>query len=196
VSTGEIIGLVAALLVMCVGVAGSVLPVLPSTPLVVIAAVGHRLYFGDNSVSNLVLGLIIGLTLFSLLLDYVAGMVGAKKLGATWRGILGAVVGAIVGLFFSLPGLILGPFIGAALFEMLGGRKWEEATRAGLGAVLGVLAGAVGKLACCLAMMALFTFSVVARSLDDPAATPPPEEVVEPTVDAAAQVISASHFHL
>jgi uncharacterized protein len=101
---------------------------------------------------------------FSMVMDYLASMVGARKLGATWRGIVGAFVGVIVGLFFSLPGLLLGPFAGAVLLEMLGGRKWKEAGRAGLGAVLGLLLGGVGKMACCIASMALFTVNVVLRS--------------------------------
>jgi uncharacterized protein YqgC (DUF456 family) len=160
-TTVEIIGLFLALVIMSVGVAGSVLPAIPSTPLVIIAAIGHRLYFGEESASNLVLGLMIGLTLLSMLLDYLGSMIGARKMGATWRGVTGAVVGGLVGLFFSLPGIILGPFLGAGLFEMMGGRPWEEATRAGVGAVLGMLFGAVGKIACCIAMMLMFTFSVV-----------------------------------
>jgi hypothetical protein len=160
----QIIGLSLALFVMFIGLAGSILPGVPSTPLVLAAAVGHRLYFGSASVSNFVLVLLALLTLFSLLVDYLASMFGAKKLGATWRGVLGAVVGALIGLFFTLPGIILGPFLGALIFEMAGGREFNEAARAGTGAVLGLLAGAIGKLACCFAMMALFTFSVVSRS--------------------------------
>ncbi len=160
----QILGLVLALLVMCVGMAGSVLPAIPSSPLVLIAAVAHRLYFGEASASNLVLGILIALMLFSLLLDYLASMLGARKLGATWRGVLGAMVGGLIGLFFNLPGIILGPFLGAGLFEMMGGRGWQEATRAGFGAVLGLFFGAVGKIACCVAMIVLFAFSVIGRS--------------------------------
>jgi uncharacterized protein len=160
-TTVELFGLFLALVIMSVGVAGSVLPMIPSTPLVIIAAIGHRLYFGEESASNLVLGLMIGLMLLSMLLDYLGSMIGARKMGATWRGVVGAVVGGLVGLFFSLPGIILGPFLGAGLFEMMGGRPLPEATRAGVGAVLGMLFGAVGKIACCIAMMLLFTFSVV-----------------------------------
>ena len=74
------------------------------------------------------------------------------------------MVGGLIGLFFSLPGIILGPFLGAGLFEMMGGRPWQEATRAGFGAVLGLLLGAVGKIACCIAMMLMFAVSVVLRT--------------------------------
>lgn len=160
----QIAGLVLAVFVMGVGVVGAVVPGLPSTPLVIVAAVGHRLYFGDQSASNLVLVVLAALTALSLVLDYLATMLGAKKLGASWRGVTGAVAGAIAGLFFSIPGLILGPFVGAVLGEMSGGREWKAAARAGAGALLGLLLGAVGKLACCFAMIALFVASVILRS--------------------------------
>jgi uncharacterized protein len=91
-------------------------------------------------------------------------MVGAKQLGASSRGVFGAVVGAVIGLFFSLPGILFGPFLGALVFELAGRREFKDAARAGLGATLGLLAGAVGKLLCCLLMMGLFTLSVVLRS--------------------------------
>jgi len=165
VTAEQIIGLILTLLVMGIGVAGSVLPGLPGPPLVLAAAIGHRLYFGDTGASTLILAIMGALMLLSLGLDYLASIYGAKKMGATWRGVTGAVVGAVIGLFFSLPGIILGPFVGATALEMLGGRKWPEAARAGLGAVVGILVGAVGKLASCVAMVALFVVSVLRASL-------------------------------
>ncbi len=164
VTTEQIIGLVAAILVMLCGTAGSVLPVIPGTPLVVGAAVAHRFYFGQQSMSNFVLVTIVVLMLLSLVLDYCATVFGAKKLGATWRGAVGAVIGGLIGLFFNLPGIILGPFIGALLLEMIGGREFKPAARAGLGATLGLLLGGVGKLAICVGIMTLFAVSVVYRS--------------------------------
>lgn len=163
-TTEQIIGLVLALLAMSLGLLGSLLPGLPGTPLVLLVAVGHRLYFGDTSVSNLVLTLLVLITLFSLAVDYLASVLGAKKLGATWKGLLGAVVGALIGLFFALPGIILGTFLGALLFELAGGREFNAAARAGVGAMLGLLVGAIGKLACCVTMIGLFAFNVFARS--------------------------------
>lgn len=164
-TTAEIIGLTLALLLMCVGLAGSILPGLPSTPLVFLGALGHKLYFANHGAAWWVVGLLGFMTAVSLILDYVASVYGAKKLGATWRGVVGALVGGLIGLFFNLPGILLGPFIGAMLFELAGGREWKAASRAGVGATLGLLAGAIGKLACCLAMMGLFTVNVVYRSI-------------------------------
>ncbi len=164
-TTWEIIGFVLALFVMLVGTAGSVLPVLPGTPLVLGAAVLHRLVFGPAGASWIVLGVLTVLTLFSVLLDYVATAYGAKKLGATWRGVVGAILGAMAGVFFSLPGIVLGPFLGAMGLEMLGGKAWKPAAKAGAGAVLGLFLGGVSKLAICGTMMALFAINLLQRSL-------------------------------
>ena len=164
-TTEQIIGLTIALVIMSVGVLGSILPGLPSTPLVLIGAVGHKIYFGETGVGWLVMTLLAGLTVLSILMDYLATLAGARKLGATWRGTTGAIVGCLIGMFFSLPGLILGPFLGATAFELAGGRPWQESGRAGVGATLGLLAGAIGKVACCVAMMGLFAVNVIYRSL-------------------------------
>ena len=167
-TTEQIIGLVLALIIMSVGVAGSILPGVPSTPLVLIAAIAHKLYFGAAGVGWLIMSLLVGLTVLSVLMDYLATLAGARKLGATWRGTTGAIVGCLIGMFFSLPGIIVGPFLGATVFELAGGRPWNESGRAGIGATLGLLAGAIGKVACCMAMMALFGTNVVYRTLTLP----------------------------
>jgi len=156
----EILGFVLAGIVMLVGLLGTVLPGIPGAPLILAAAVLHKIYFRDASVSYFVLILLTLLTVLSLVLDFLGTMFGAKKLGATWRGIVGAMLGAIVGIFFSLPGLILGPIIGAFLFEFLAGREWKESARAGAGALLGMLLGAVGKAVCCVLMIVIFSLSV------------------------------------
>ena len=161
----QMVGLTLALVVMLVGLIGCVMPGLPGTPVVLLAAIGHRLYFGESSVSTLVMAILVFMLLLSLALDYMASVFGAKKMGATWRGILGAVVGALVGLFFGPLGILLGPFLGALSFEFLGGRDFTEATRAGAGALLGLIVGAAGKLACCVAMIGLFAVNVVSRSV-------------------------------
>jgi len=169
VTAEQIIGLSLALFFMCLGLAGSILPGIPSTPLVMAVAICHRLWFGAASASNLALLILSALMVLSLAMDYLASMYGAQKLGATWRGVLGAVVGALIGVFFNLPGIILGPFAGALLFEMAGGREWKAAARAGLGAMIGLFVGALGKLACCGAMMSLFGVNVITRSLNQAA---------------------------
>jgi uncharacterized protein YqgC (DUF456 family) len=163
-TTEQIIGLRLALLVMLVGLIGSLLPVLPGPPLVLAAAIIHRLVFGQASVNNLVLIILVGLTAVALVFDFLASVLGTRKFGSTWRGMVGAVVGGMIGLFFALPGIILGPFLGAMLFEMLGDKEFKEAAHAGLGATLRLLLGIVGKFVICVVMILLFTTNVILRS--------------------------------
>ena len=164
----QILGFVIVGLVMFIGFAGTFLPGIPGAPLILAAAVGHRIYYKEESASYFVLGMLVVLTLLSIALDFLASMFGAKKLGATWKGVTGAVVGAIVGLFFNLPGIILGPFVGAFVFEMAGGRAWRESARAGAGAMLGIVLGTVGRLGCCVVMIALFYYSALMNTLRPP----------------------------
>ena len=161
----QLIGLALVLFIMVLGCVGSVLPAVPSTPLVLIAAIGHKVYFKETSIGWIVMTLLVLITALALVMDYLASIYGAKKFGATKKGMAGAIVGGLVGLFFNLPGILLGPFLGATLFEMIGGREFRPSARAGLGATLGLFAGAIGKLVCCLSMMMLFTAGVLWHSL-------------------------------
>ncbi len=177
----QLIGLSLAWFIMLIGVVGSIIPAIPSTTLVLLSAILHRLYFHETGAGNWVLVFMGIVAAFSLILDYLATMIGARKLGATWRGILGSCLGAIVGAFlgFLFIGIFVGTFLGAVLFELSGGRKLDEATRAGLGALIGLLGGALGKLACSVAMVAVFSVSVISNSLPSgtqPKLTEPPPE--------------------
>ena len=168
----QIIGISIALVIMLIGLIGSIVPVLPGTPVVLIAAICHRLYFGEASISNLFLVVLALLTGLSLLLDFIASVLGAKKFGATWRGMTGAIIGGIVGLFFNLPGIILGPFLGAMILEMTGGKEFKVAAKAGAGAVIGLLLGVVGKFSICVMMIALFATNTIYRTMNQPKPTP------------------------
>ena len=165
-TTGEIFGLSLALFVMLIGILGCLLPVLPGTPIILAAAIGHKIFFGSEGAGWIVLTILTLFTLISLVLDQAASMIGAKKLGATWKGVTGAVVGGIVGLFFSIPGILLGPFVGATLFELVGDREFKDAAKAGAGATIGLLVGTVGKTAIGIVMTLLFAVNVVQRSLN------------------------------
>lgn len=162
-SVADLAAFGAALLVMLVGLLGSVLPGIPGPPLILGAAVLHRVIRPDSGPSTWVLVVLGLLTLFSFGIDFLATSLGAKRLGATWRGAVGAAIGTLLGFFWLPVGLVLGPLAGAMLLEMAGGRPWREAGRAGLGAMLGIAAGAIGKLGCSMAMIALFSVNLLLR---------------------------------
>lgn len=156
-NVSEITGMIVVGLIMLLGLAGAVLPGLPGTPLIFLGALGHKLWFHDHSVSWWIIGLLGLVTVLTLLMDFLATAYGAKKLGATWRGAVGATIGGVLGLLWLPFGLILGPFLGAMLLEMLTGKEWKSAGKAGVGATLGFLAGTVGKGAAALGMIGLWT---------------------------------------
>ena len=81
---------------------------------------------------------------------------GAKRLGASQRAFWGAMFGAVVGMFFGLAGIVLGPFVGAVVAEISGGRPAREAGRAGMGAWIGTVIGAALKLAIVFVMVGYF----------------------------------------
>lgn len=160
-----VVGLMLTWLVMGVGLVGAVVPVVPGPILIWLAALLHRWWFGSSGASTWVLGLMTGLVILVTVLEVVAGSVGAQRFGATWRGGLGALLGGVVGLFLGPVGILAGPFVGAVIGEMLGGRDFRGSGRAGLGTLLGLVAGMVGKVAACVAMMALFSANVLYKVL-------------------------------
>lgn len=146
---------VAAALV-AVGLAGTLLPALPGVPLVfgglVLAAWAEgfeQVGFGTLAVLAAMAGLAWGL-------DFAAGLLGARHFGASRLALAGAGLGAVAGLFLGLPGLLLGPFLGAVLGELAARRDLLQAGRAGLGTWLGLVLGAAAKLALCLSMVLIF----------------------------------------
>lgn len=167
-TSADIAVFVAALLVMLLGLVGAVVPGLPGTPLILAAAIGHRLARGDAGPASWVLVVLALMTLLSVGLDLAASALGARKLGATWRGVTGALAGALLGILWMPLGIVLGPLAGAVALELMGGRQWREAGKAGLGAVVGLLAGALGKLACAVSMIGLFTAHMLVRWLTQP----------------------------
>jgi uncharacterized protein len=152
--------ILAALLIL-VGLAGAVVPVLPGVPLVfagMLLAAWADHYQHIGAVTLTILGV---LSIAALLIDFVAGLLGAKRVGASKRALWGAAIGTIFGLFFGLPGLLLGPFVGAVVGELSAGRKLNQATRVGIGTWLGLLFGTLAKLALCFTMIGVFVLAFV-----------------------------------
>lgn len=141
------------------GLAGAVFPLLPGPPLV-FAGLWLGAYADDYQhagYKTLVLIAVIGA--LAILLDFVAGAFGAKRVGASPQAVTGAALGTLVGLFLGLPGLLFGPFIGAVLGELLAKRSPGQAAASGLGTWLGLLLGAIAKLALSLMMIGVFALA-------------------------------------
>lgn len=145
-----------AVVLVVVGIAGAVLPALPGVPLVfagLLAAAWADDFERVGVVALVVLGL---LTVLSFVVDFLATVLGAQRVGATKLALLGAALGTVLGLFFGLPGLILGPFAGAVIGELVSHGRVQQATRAGLATWVGLLFGTLAKLALAFTMMGVF----------------------------------------
>ena len=142
--------------IVIAGLVGTVVPVLPGIPLMFTGLVLLAWSTGFEPVGWGTLGVLAALTVISVLIDFLASALGAKRLGASPRAFWGATVGAIVGIFFGLPGIILGPFIGAVSAELIAGRGAMQAGRSGYGVWIGVILGTAAKLAIAFLMLGIF----------------------------------------
>jgi uncharacterized protein YqgC (DUF456 family) len=146
---------IAAILVLA-GVLGTVLPVLPGA-LLVFAGLFLAAWAQDfTRVGMWGLAIIGALMALSFAVDLIASMLGAKRVGASPKALIGAAVGGLAGLFFGLPGILLGPFIGAVLGELIARGGFAQAARVGVGTWLGLLVAAVAKLVIAFLMIGTF----------------------------------------
>ena len=146
---------VGALLIV-IGLAGSLVPVLPGIPLIfggiwLIARVDHYHHLGVWWLVGIALVGAVGLTI-----DLLAGAFGAKRVGASPRAVWGALLGTLIGLFFGLPGLLLGPFFGAVAGELSAGNSMQRGVHVGVSTWVGLLFGTIIKLVSSMTMVALF----------------------------------------
>lgn len=142
-----------------VGLAGAVLPALPGLPFVFIGLATMAWLDGFVRVGYWVLGLLAGLTVIGIALDFIASSFGAKRFRASPRAVTGAALGTLVGLFFGIPGLLLGPFAGAVVGEIGARSGWRQAAASGVGTWVGLLLGTAAKLGISIAMIATFAFA-------------------------------------
>jgi uncharacterized protein YqgC (DUF456 family) len=155
-ASGGLLLWILAVGLVAVGVIGTVVPGLPGAILVLAGLVLAAWIDGFARVGVLTLAALAAFTAAAYALDFVATAVGVRRFGTSWWGVLGAVLGTLVGLVFGLAGLVLGPFLGAFLLELLARRDLRQAGRAGLGAWLGLVLGAAGRLGLVAAMIAIF----------------------------------------
>lgn len=157
----HVLWFVLAGMLIVIGIAGTVLPALPGVPLVFCGMLLAAWADGFTHVGTFTLVLLGVLTVLSIIIDFVAGLLGAKRVGASRYALVGAALGTIAGLFFGLFGLLLGPFAGALLGELVAGGSLRRATGVGVGTWLGFLFGAVAKIGLCFAMLGIFAFAFV-----------------------------------
>lgn len=145
-----------AVVLIAVGIAGTILPALPG-PVLIFAGFLVAAWADDfQRVGPAILVLLALLTIVAYLVDFAATVLGVQRSGASGRAVVGAAIGLFAGIPFGLPGLLLGPFAGAVLAELTVRNDLRQASRAGFAAWLGFIVGTVAKLAIVFAMLGIF----------------------------------------
>ena len=156
---GQIVWQILALLLVLTGIAGLVLPALPGA-LFIVAGLFLSAWAEDFAhVGMIPLGIIVLLGAFTLVVDLVAGSLGAKGFGASPRAAIGAAIGTLAVFVMGPVGIVVGPFAGAVLGELSARRSLGQAGVAGVGATIGLVLGAAVKLALAFAMVGVYLFA-------------------------------------
>lgn len=150
---------VLAAVLVVVGLVGTVLPALPGLPLV-FAGMLLAAWAGDfQQISVWVIVLLGVFTLVSFAIDFWAAAHGARRVGASRKAVIGAVLGTFAGLLFMPIGLFVGPFAGALAGELVHGRELRQAAKVGFGTWLGIVLAVVLKLGLAFAMLGVFALA-------------------------------------
>lgn len=134
-----------AIILLLIGLVGAIIPALPG-PIISYAGLAS-LYFSSHQPFTdrfmlFWLALAVGITA----LDNIVPILGTQKMGGTKKGVWGSIIGLILGLSFPPFGILIGPFVGAVVGELIGGKEFNLALKAGFGSFLGFLTGTILKL--------------------------------------------------
>ncbi len=154
---------IAGLLVL-VGLAGTLLPALPGVPLVFIGLLIAAWIEDFQRIGWPTLTLLAILTAIAIAVDIAASILGAKRVGASRLALLGAAIGSVVGLFFGLVGIFVLPFVGAVIGELVARNEMAQAAKVGFATWLGLLFGALAKLALAMTMVGVFVIAYLISS--------------------------------
>ncbi len=153
--------IIVAILLVVVGIAGTVLPMLPGVPLVFAGLLLVAWHGGFAQVSILTMVIVGVIAALAWVVDFFASIATAKKVGASKYALWGAGIGAIVGVAGGIVGLIIGPAIGAVIGELyvhrnLSKEATSKATTVGIAAGLGFVLALGVKIVLVLVMLTVF----------------------------------------
>jgi uncharacterized protein YqgC (DUF456 family) len=146
------------------GLIGTALPIVPGTVFIFMGCLAHYFFFGmeESAIGWGSLVVVAILLIVSLVVDWAGGAVGAKYFDASRWGVIGALTGGVLGIFFPFPGLLIGPLVGAFSFEMMFAKKEVKlAGKSTWGTFVGSVGGLVAKLVVALAMVVWFVVDLM-----------------------------------
>ncbi|MGE4242180.1 DUF456 domain-containing protein [Ramlibacter sp.] len=148
-----------ALLILA-GLAGIVLPALPGTFLVLAGIIVGAWIDDFTRVGGLALFFVVVLAVLAWAMDFVAGVLGAKRAGASRYALVGAAIGTVAGIFMGLVGVLFMPLVGAAVGEFIARRDQDRAVRVGLATWVGLMAGMLAKFVLAFVMIGIYVVAL------------------------------------
>ena len=142
----DVVLIIIGIILLLIGLVGCIIPGIPGPPIAYIGLL-IQVFKTENPFTTkfLIIWALIMVAVSAL--DYIVPVIGTKKFGGSKRGVWGSVIGLFAGIFFFPPiGLIIGPFLGAFIAELTGGKETESALKAGFGSFIGFLTGVALKL--------------------------------------------------
>jgi uncharacterized protein YqgC (DUF456 family) len=143
--------IIAGIILVLVGLAGSLLPALPGPPIAYGGLLLQQLRDPNPFTTNFML-VWLGIVLIVIVLDYYIPIWGTKKFGGSKYGMWGCTLGFLAAFWMGPWGVVIGPFVGAFVGELIASKPSNQALRAAFGAFLGFLGGSFIKIAVCIVM--------------------------------------------
>jgi len=160
-ATLDILLWVIAVAMIVIGLAGTVLPVLPGAPLI-FGGIALAAWIDGFARISVWIVLVLGvLAAIAFAVDYLAAVLGAKRAGASRLAVLGAAIGAVVGLLAGLVGVVVLPFVGAVIGEFVAQRDVWRAGRVGFATWIGLAVGTAVKVAIAFTMVGVFIVALL-----------------------------------
>jgi uncharacterized protein YqgC (DUF456 family) len=143
------------------GLAGTVLPALPGTALVLAGIVLGAWIDDFTRVGWFAVATAAVLAVLAWLMDYVAALLGAKRAGASRQAIIGAALGTVAGIFMGLVGVLFMPLVGAGIGEFIAQKDHGRAVKVGVATWLGLLAGMLAKVVLAFTMIGIYVVALL-----------------------------------
>lgn len=154
----EVVLLIVAGIFMILGILGSFLPVLPGVPL---SWIGFLIFFliPGIGINYLFLGITLAITVLIYILNLTIPAMGTKKFGGSRKGMIGATIGLVIGIFAPFPfAVLICPFLGAFIGEIINKSDSRTALKASFGSFIGLLASSFMEFLVCFAFLILFLY--------------------------------------
>ena len=146
----DVVLIILGIVFLLLGVVGCIAPIIPGPPIAFLSLLGLLFHSSEDVIPETSMLIWLGVIVIAVtVLDYFLPIWGTKKFGGTDAGKRGSIIGLILAFIFPILGpltILVGPFAGAIVGELISGQDNQTAFKSGIGSFLGFVGGVVLKL--------------------------------------------------